>query len=470
MGIGCSFLLLCSSVRAEPGSAPAEHRSWRVGNQVWTRSGSCIVVAVDPATIPSQPEQRAAPHHLLYINRCAGGETYTSSWSDDSRSNQSQIIPGTRNMAEFPYSGDSWNEMMQRIRQIYAPFDIEITDVDPGSEPHAEVAVCGSAADWGAENGVLGISPWNCSVIPNSVSFVFPVDHGDDPIGLAESITHEAGHAFTLEHEMICDDIMWWSSECQGDKYFYDQSAQCGDGSATNCHCGSSQQNSYQDLLGNFGAGSPEAPVVTITAPLANEPVNPGFFVRCTVEDAYESIEHVDLYVDGANITSMVGGPYIFNAPNDLADGDHLVEVRAYNMFDVMGSDSVTVFVGAPCGGPGDCDDGEICLDGRCVAGPGTPGGLGEACEDNSECVSGLCGDDTIVKICTEPCDPTADGCPSGFDCTAAGNRDVCWPSEGGGGGCGCRTGERPGGFPGALALLAILTLVGLGGRRRRRG
>ena len=38
--------------------------------------------------------------------------------------------------------------------------------------------------------------------------------------------------------------------------------------------------------------------------------------------------------------------------------------------------------------------DGETCVDGRCVAGPGTAGRLGESCASNEDCVSGLCGAD----------------------------------------------------------------------------
>ena len=448
-----------------PEDAPTLNETWREGNQIWTRSGRCITVEVDPATIEPQPVPLAAPHHLLYVNRCAGGETYYSANSDDSRSNRSQIIRSTKTLAEFPYSDATWNTMMARIKRIYAPFNITVTDVDPGSEPHAEAVVCGSSAAWGAGDGVLGISPFSCTIVSNSVSFVFPVDHGDNAIGLAETVTHEAGHAFTLEHEMICDDIMWWSSECEGEKYFYDQSAQCGDGSAEGCYCGG-LQNSYQDLIGTFGVGSPDAPTVTITAPTPNQEVEQGFVVGAEVEDSYGAISRAELYIDGDKTKTVNTAPYYFNAPTDLGDGSHEVEVRAYNMFDVMGSDSVYAIIGVPCGGADDCDDGETCVDGRCVAGPGTPGGLGEICEEGIECDSGICGNDGATKLCTEICDPARDGCPDGFTCTAAGDDGVCWPGADGGGG-GCAVGDEGGPSPWPILLIALSAIAILNRRRR---
>jgi MYXO-CTERM domain-containing protein len=101
------------------------------------------------------------------------------------------------------------------------------------------------------------------------------------------------------------------------------------------------------------------------------------------------------------------------------------------------------------------------------VAGPGTPGGLGESCETSSNCVSGRCAEANGEKRCVEKCDPAADGCPDGFTCENTGDGGVCW---GDGGGGGCQTGAG-GGVGGALAgwlLAAALLLTGRRPRRRR--
>jgi hypothetical protein len=79
-----------------------------------------------------------------------------------------------------------------------------------------------------------------------------------------------------------------------------------------------------------------------------------------------------------------------------------------------------------PCDGvgEGDCDPGYVCEAGACRRdGEGT---LGTACEEASDCVSGLCASD---GYCTALCDETP--CPPGFDCEAAGSQSVCVPAPG---------------------------------------
>jgi hypothetical protein len=110
---------------------------------------------------------------------------------------------------------------------------------------------------------------------------------------------------------------------------------------------------------------------------------------------------------------------------------------------------------------PGGCADGEICLSGRCVIGPGQSGGLGESCIDNRECGSGLCGHRADGSYCSEPCDEGL--CPDGFECTRSGSDDlgrVCWPTASVGG---CCVGHPANGWPLAIALMAGLVV-----RRRR--
>ena len=107
-------------------------------------------------------------------------------------------------------------------------------------------------------------------------------------------------------------------------------------------------------------------------------------------------------------------------------------------------------------------------VDGRCVAGPGTPGGLGEVCEDGDECDSGLCANDSVIEICTEICDPAEQGCPDGFSCSAAGDQGVCWPSaDGGGDGGGCLVTGQRGPSPWPIVLIALSAIAILNRRRR---
>ena len=104
-----------------------------------------------------------------------------------------------------------------------------------------------------------------------------------------------------------------------------------------------------------------------------------------------------------------------------------------------------------------------MCVNGGCVAGPGTPGGLGNFCQANTECLSNQCVSDTTGdSFCVESCETSQAGsCPSGFGCLqTTATTGVCWPVEESG--C-CSTGGSPAG-----PILLGLGLLALVLRRRR--
>ena len=473
------LLGLLLSALAVPTSAFAEYRSWQEGDQTWVQEGQCIVVhseCPEPSLLRMVPDP--APHRLLYLNRCVGGETFSSASEDESRLNRSSIVRGEDVvMSEFPYDAAAWDKVVASVRRFYAPFNIRVTDIDPGDAPHAEVAVCGSGAEWGIVNSgstyVAGISPKRCNVIANSISFVFPVDQGNRPEMIAETAAHEAGHAFSLDHEEKCEDLM--SYDCNEAKDgFVDEDSACVEYNddltyeIRDCSCDPPEsQNTHQSLLAAFGAGTPVLPKVVITEPAYNDVVEPGFPVQITIEDPYNATTQAELWVDGVEILTLTTKPFAFNGPTEMSDGSHEVEVRVFGWYGDS-SDSIMVIVGAPCQGPDDCLEGETCVEGRCVVGPGQAGGLGQECAIAADCASGLCASDGLVKRCTEICDPAGQRCPDDFSCVRAGQDDgVCWPSEDDGDSGGCRvTGDR--GVPWLPAALALLVALALFGRRRR--
>lgn len=113
------------------------------------------------------------------------------------------------------------------------------------------------------------------------------------------------------------------------------------------------------------------------------------------------------------------------------------------------------------CDGDGDCTNG-ICFDGRCIATPFGPGGLGSTCAAADECDSRVCAAGPDGQRCTQSCTAGApNACPEGFDCLrSSGPAGACWPSDGGG--C-CDASGR-----GAPTMLLGLGLVALVLRRRR--
>ena len=112
------------------------------------------------------------------------------------------------------------------------------------------------------------------------------------------------------------------------------------------------------------------------------------------------------------------------------------------------------------------CASGQVCVEGRCTAGPDLAGGLGQACADASTCASQQCDRSGDEQRCTEACDGAGgEGCPRGFACVQTSDAvGACWPVDAtlaGGGGCASAGG--------GAHLVVAAAGVGLLGRRRRR-
>jgi hypothetical protein len=382
-----------------------------------------------------------ASSNIIYLNRCIDGCTLTPGY-DDSRANTSQIINFPVNIPPFAYGDQSWQQVVDCVREMYAPFGVEITEHDPGDRPHFEAIVAGNPSDAGFPPYVGGVSPFECSGIDNAITYSFAEVWGDDPRIICEVVAQETAHAFGLDHEFYCLDPMTYLTDC-GEKSFQDHDAECGEDEARICKCGGLTQNSYQRILGEFGPGQLTPPEVRITQPQDGRQVTPGFLVRASITDNVE-VQRADLYIDGELFASVESEPWTFNAPADLARGEHQIEVRAHDNANTPGSHAITVIQRDLCASASDCYQDETCVEGRCVLGPGSPGGLGEECAANPECASGLCGQDGEGTMhCVEECQLGGNGCPGGFQCLDAGSRGVCWPSvEERGGGCAIPAGE----------------------------
>jgi len=107
---------------------------------------------------------------------------------------------------------------------------------------------------------------------------------------------------------------------------------------------------------------------VSITYPLDGATVQPQFVIRVDATDNIQ-VASAELRIDGQSVLTLTQGPWVFNAPAELGQGNHNVEVIARDNRGDQGSDSISVVLGAPCGGSNDCSSGDACVDGRCVPG-----------------------------------------------------------------------------------------------------
>jgi MYXO-CTERM domain-containing protein len=352
--------------------------------------------------------------------------------------------------------------MVDCVKDLYSPFDVIVTDIDPGPDtPHFEAMVSGGPADIGMQQGVGGVSPFSCGVIENAITYTFPEAVGNQPQIICEIVGQESAHAFGLDHEYLCEDPMTYLNGC-GNKSFRDIDADCGEFSPRNCQCGGATQNSVQRIKAIFGdAIPPTPPEVSIESPSNSSVVRPGFTIVVEATDDVE-VKRVEVLIDGDSIGARTEPPYEFSAPGDLFTANVEIEARAFDDRGTMGTDTVSVTVGDPCSSTNECGTGEACVDGRCVPFE-VDGGLGEECTSDADCASGICVEE--LGVCTELCDPAADGCPFGFDCTeVAGGGGACFRGEGDGGDCGCRVGGHSKLPMAPLALLALFFVI----RRRR--
>jgi len=422
----------------------------------------------------------------LFLEDCKPSGCQVNYGNTDSRTNTSSIPDGPAILDPFAGSAGDWAEFMDCMRDTFAPFDIDVTDVDPGTESHMEVMVAGHPNDLGLSSGIGGIAPYQCGYIYNSLSFAFSDVYGGDMIELCSTAAQEVAHTWGLDHSTIASDPMTYAGY-NGQRSFKDQSARCGSDCPTSegpdCPSGSqsrdcsclgadnsyTNQNSVDDIISVFGASDPTPPIVEISSPANNAQVDTSFNIRADISDE-NGVARTELWIDNQMVEALNFPPYVYNAPASLADGTHNIEIRAFDTQDTMGSDEVTVILGEPCDIPGDCiaaGEGYTCVGGRCVPGQGVVGGLGTACESGQDCFSGICASDGTQQLCGEQCTLDNGDCPGGFGCLDDGSDGgICWPGieEGG---CGC-SGTSP--AQGAATLLFALGLMVLGrvGRRPR--
>jgi hypothetical protein len=111
--------------------------------------------------------------------------------------------PTTFSSAELTAIDHVW----QRVSEDFAPFNVNITTVDPGIFPNG-VAM---KVDIGGGGSWLGTPAGGVAYIDNftspvdNVVFVFPDSLGRNEKNIAEASSHETGHAFGLQHQSLFD-------------------------------------------------------------------------------------------------------------------------------------------------------------------------------------------------------------------------------------------------------------------------
>ncbi len=436
--------LAAPSTQSFPGEYHVDHRD--------------MVVEVGPneADFLTPAQAQASGYYLLYVNRCEGGETITRGFND-SRSNSSSIIPQTTTFPAYPFGDASWNDVITEVRTILSPFGIEVTDQDPGNTPHTEIIACGQSF---VGPSVLGIAPFGCSLVANAIGFAFAENHQGDTRYLAETIAHEAGHTWTLNHLYDCADPMTYLTGC-GEKAFQDTALACagvtsgGSWAQEACTCGGSTQNSYETLESYFGPANNQLPTLQLQQPAEGAIVGPGFAIVGQAQ-SLNGGESVEIYIDEVLQLRFQEQVIDTHAPDDIAEGPHQLTVSVVDEYNRRNDTTIEITVSASC----QCQDSEYCDGEQCLA----FGDLGESCLGDSTCEGGLCASNGEISLCTAHCTVGANECSNGTTCVQSGESGLCWDSSASAtSGCGCQSSQ------GSTSLVWTLLLLPFLFSRRRR-
>jgi hypothetical protein len=409
--------------------------------------------------IDEAPSALTSVSHKLYLNDCMPNGCTVSPGADNSLTNRSSIAQTTVTLDAYSHGTDSWNELVACVRDTFKPFDIEITEVDPGpSVSHFEVMIGGTSRQLNPNLDAGGVAPFiSCGATrDNAISFVFASQTGSIPY-LCAAVAQEASHIWGLDHELDAKDPMTYL-DLGSSKRFQNSDPDCGEDTPRRCRCGGNTQNSFRYMNNTFGLSSTLVdPTLTIGTPTEGQWVKPHFPISAMLtSDLY--LLDAALSIDGAQIETT-NSIIAFNAP-DLAAGPHAIALSATDAGDRTVMGTVNVKVLSACSAAAACPSSFSCLGGLCLPGSNEAGGLGASCASNGECITGQCASDGTDSLCTGGCD-AGNACPSGFTCLAEAN--VCWPDPDAGGGCSTSGGDFSG-----FALVGLGAFVFVARRRRR--
>jgi MYXO-CTERM domain-containing protein len=367
-----------------------------------------------------------------------------------------------------------WNQVMQCLKDIYSPYDVNITDqLPPNGVSYTEDLLAGTGDDIGypPSSGVGGLAPVPCTAQGNVLTFSFANINwgkGQDRIwNLCYVAAQESAHPMGIEHEYsyldaypsndnsTCMDPMTYRTDCGGEHFFRNAPSNCGEFMERACSCGGAQ-NDHQKLLNAYGAGTSTipAPTSSIVLPAAGTTVDGAFSVTAS-SGSRRGVTSVELWLNGYKWASQPGAAFMSNGqpdpsqyniaapatvPNSVID----VVIKAYDDLGAeTDSPTVTITKVGPCSADTDCSSaapGQECSTMHATDYPGGPGRcfwpaptgvLGDPCSYDQFCTSGECSPTTTNQVCSQDCTVGIAGtCPDNYDCVMRSGIDgFCYPS-----------------------------------------
>ncbi len=210
-----------------------------------------------------------AQSRLIHLDRDGA---LLSPGANDARVGTSSVVGERVLIPAWEASDAVWTDTVQCIEEIFAPFAVSFTELDPGDVAHIQALFGGAPSLVHLPGGTAGYSPFTarCSVIENSIVFTFTDKFPTDARKACHVMAQEIAHSYGLDHELLASDPMSYLP-FSGDRAFRDQEAACGEATPRPCGLRGStcrdRQNSYALLAERLGlAGiddeAPQAPTV----------------------------------------------------------------------------------------------------------------------------------------------------------------------------------------------------------------
>lgn len=270
--------------------------------------------------------------HVLYLN--PDGASFTHAPVDDARLELSSLVPAS-GASVPPIEGDGWGwgasfdrgdwaEILRCARVVFAPYRVEVTDVDPGTVPHLEVVVGGRPEDAGLPADRLGAARHDPSggVVENGVAFVFSEAIGRDLDAICRTVAHEAGHLLGAGDVALEEDAM--GPELSPGQTF----SRADRGSAPR----------LLEVLGATESPDLAPPEVRLVSPV--ERLTSFSEIRVVTSD---DVRKVEFYFDGRKVQTAGARPFEVDEPFSFGEGTHEIRAVATDGSGHVASDAITV-------------------------------------------------------------------------------------------------------------------------------
>lgn len=254
-------------------------------------SGRVFARQVLPASSPSPAATARDGGRVVYLNR--DGAVLWPGDENDAPNQTSTIVSQPTAISAWDIDDDTWAETLACVREIYRPFDVTITDEDPGDAPHMEAIFGGHPNDVGLPDNVAGVSPFmtDCGMIEDSIVFTFTDVMPDNARTMCEVMAQEIAHSYGLDHEMLASDPMTYL-DYAGERTFQNVEAPCGETGNRLCGINGNmcrkKQNSVALLTERLGARGGSTPPTGTDPP--SDSTEPSITGNCSAAGGSSSL------------------------------------------------------------------------------------------------------------------------------------------------------------------------------------